>query len=80
MYVDIVVGGGGGVVVFTLNRSFYPTTSSAIQAVSVLILHPREIQILWSDCEIEKKHMMCDMIHKYTMYNTWYDMIGYDRI
>ena len=30
------------VVVFTLNRSFYPMTS-AIPAVPVLILHPREI-------------------------------------
>ena len=30
------------VVVFTLNRSFYPTTS-AIPPVSFLILHPREI-------------------------------------
>ena len=28
-------------VVFTLNRSFYPTTS-AVQPVSVLILHPRD--------------------------------------
>ena len=33
-------------VVFTLNHCFYPTTS--VHAVSVLILHPREIQILWS--------------------------------
>ena len=33
-------------VVFTLNRSFYPTTS--VHPVSVLIVHPREIQILWS--------------------------------
>ena len=30
------------VVVFTLNRSFYPTTS-AVLPVSFLILHPREI-------------------------------------
>ena len=36
------------VVVFTLKRSFYPTTS-AVHPVSFLILHPREIQILWSD-------------------------------
>ena len=35
------------VVVFTLHRSFYPTTS-AVHPVSVLILHPREMQILWS--------------------------------
>ena len=34
------------VVVFTLNRSFYPTTP-AVPPVSFLILHPREIQILW---------------------------------
>ena len=33
------------VVVFTLNRPFYPTTSSAVPSVSFLILHPREIQI-----------------------------------
>ena len=42
------------VVVFTLNRSFYPTTS-AVPPVSVLILHPREIQFIWSqDSETEK--------------------------
>ena len=35
------------VVVFTLNRSFYLTTS-AVHPVSVLILHPTEIQVLWS--------------------------------
>ena len=35
-------------VVFTLNRSFYPTTSSAVPPVSFLILHPREAQIMWS--------------------------------
>ena len=35
------------VAVFTLNRSFYPTTS-AVPPASFLILHPREIQILWS--------------------------------
>ena len=35
------------VVVFTLNRSFYPTTL-AVPPVSFLILRPREIQILWS--------------------------------
>ena len=33
------------VVVFILNRSFYPTTS-AVPPVSFLI-HPREIQIVW---------------------------------
>ena len=38
-------------VVFTLNRSFY---STSVHPVSVLILHPREIQILWSNCETEK--------------------------
>ena len=31
------------VVVFTLNRSFYPTTS--VHPVSVLLLHPREIHL-----------------------------------
>ena len=34
--------------VFTLNRSFYPTTS-AVLPVSFLIPHPRGIQIVWSD-------------------------------
>ena len=41
------------VVVFAFYRSFYPT--SAVHPVSVLILHPREIQILWSGCDGEKK-------------------------
>ena len=35
------------VVVFALNRSFYATTS-AVPPVSFLILHPRQIQIMWS--------------------------------
>ena len=34
------------VVVFTLHRSFYPTTS-AVPPVSFLILYARDIQILW---------------------------------
>ena len=42
------------VVVFTLNRSFYPTTS-AVHPVFVLILHPREIQILRSVSERQKR-------------------------
>ena len=42
------------VVVFTLNRSFYPTTS-AVPPVSFLILHPREIQILWSQTVRQRK-------------------------
>ena len=33
--------------VFTLNRSFYPT-ASVVPPLSFLILHAREIQILWS--------------------------------
>ena len=37
--------------VFTLNRSFYSTTS--VHPVSVLILHPEEIQIMWSQIETE---------------------------
>ena len=37
----------------TLNRSFYPTTS-AVPPVSFLILHPREIQIMWSKTETEE--------------------------
>ena len=35
------------IVVATLNRSFYPTIS-AKPPVSFLILHPREIRIMWS--------------------------------
>ena len=42
------------VVVFTLNRSFHPTTS-AVPPVSFLILHPREIQILWSRTVRQRK-------------------------
>ena len=42
------------VVVFTLKRSFYPTTS-AVHPVSFLILHPREIQILWSQTVIQRE-------------------------
>ena len=43
------------VVVFALNRSFYPT--SAVHPVSVLILHPRKIQIITSDSETEKSEI-----------------------
>ena len=39
------------VVVFTLNRSFYPSTS-VVRPLSALILHPREIQFII--CEAEK--------------------------
>ena len=42
------------VVVFTLNRSFYPTTS-AVPPVSFLILHPREMQIMWSQTVRQRK-------------------------
>ena len=42
------------VVVFTLNRSFHPT-ASAVTPVSFLILHPREIQILWSRTVRQRK-------------------------
>ena len=41
------------VVVFTLDRSFYPT-SSAVPTASFLILHPREIQIMRSKTMREK--------------------------
>ena len=41
-------------VVFTLNRSFYPRTS-AVPPVPFLILHPREIQILWSQAVRQRK-------------------------
>ena len=37
------------------NRSFYPTTS-AVHPVSVLILHHREIRILWSQWERTPKN------------------------
>ena len=36
------------VVVFTLNRCFYPTTSSAHPDPVLIVIHPREILILWS--------------------------------
>ena len=44
------------VVVFTLNRTFYPTTS-AVPPVSFLILHPREMpgtNCVVTDSETEK--------------------------
>ena len=46
----VVVGGG---VVFTLNRSFYPT--SAVPPVSFLILHPRDTNYVVTEHETEKK-------------------------
>ena len=36
---------------FTLNGSLY---STSVHPVSVMILHPREIQIMWSQTETEK--------------------------
>ena len=42
------------VVVFTLNRSLYPTTS-AVPPESFLILHAREIQTLWSHTVGQRK-------------------------
>ena len=47
----------GTVVVFTLDRSFYPTTS-AVPPVSFLIPHLREIQSLVTDCETEKNQAL----------------------
>ena len=41
------------VVVFALNRSFYPTTS-AVPPVFFLI-NPREIQIMWSQTVRQRK-------------------------
>ena len=41
-------------VVFTLNRSFYSTTS--VHPVSLLILHRREIQIMWSQTVRQRKN------------------------
>ena len=49
-----VPGGIVVVVVFTLNRSFYPTTSP-VPPVPFLILHPRELQILWSQTVRQRK-------------------------
>ena len=42
------------VVVFSFNRSFYPTTS-AVPPVSFLIIHPREIKTLWSQTVRQRK-------------------------
>ena len=41
------------VVFFSPNRSFYSTTP-VVDPVPILILHIREIQIMWSDCGTEK--------------------------
>ena len=49
-YKDVVV------IVFTLKRSFYPTTS-AVPTVSFLILHLREIQVMWSQTVREKNQI-----------------------
>ena len=43
----------GVVAVFTLNPSSYPT--SAVPPVSFLILHPREMQIMWSRTKQDRK-------------------------
>ena len=44
-------------VVFTLNRSFCSTTKyTQCHPVSVLILHPREIQIMWSQTAVREKN------------------------
>ena len=40
-------------VVFTLNRSF---SSTSVHLVSVLILHPREVQILWSQTAVRQRN------------------------
>ena len=45
------------VVVCTLSRSFYPTTS-AVPPVSFLILHPREIPIMWSQTVRQKNQTL----------------------
>ena len=42
-----------GVVVFTLNRPFYP--ASSVHPVSVLIPYPRETLILWSQTVRQRK-------------------------
>ena len=41
-------------VVFPLNRSFYPTSDSAVHPASVLILHPRDTNYVITDSETEK--------------------------
>ena len=43
------------VVVFTLNRSFYPTTS-AVHPVSVLILYPRDTNYVVKDRKNKQKN------------------------
>ena len=48
-------------VVFKLKPSLYPTTSSVHQ-VSVLILHPRELQIMRSQTKTEKKQNNRELI------------------
>ena len=52
--VVVVVVVAADVVVFALNRPFYPTTS-AVTPVSFLILHPREIKILWPQTGRQRK-------------------------
>ena len=49
------------VIVFTVNRSFYPTTS-AVPRVSLLVLHPREIGILRSLTETHRKNQSRELI------------------
>ena len=55
IYIPQQVPGATTTVVFTLNRSFYPTTS-AVPPVSFLIFHPGgEIQIMWSQTVRRRK-------------------------
>ena len=49
---------------FTFIRSFYPSTSRT-HPVSALILHPREMQVLWSRSHVQSakyKHIFLDGI------------------
>ena len=58
-------------VVFTFNRSFYPTTS-AVPPVSFLILHPREIQIMWSQTVRQKNQTLKIQGRQINRYRTGY--------
>ena len=42
------------VVVFELNRYFYPAALSAVHPVSVPIFHPGEIQIMWPQTAVRQ--------------------------
>ena len=59
------------VVVFTLSRSSYPMTSAVPPAS--LILHPREIQILWSQTVRGKDHTVMNQGRQIRCQHTKYE-------